>query len=72
MKKLGLIDRVPPIVRHLLILLVPPLLAWLASDVVPALDGQGGWVAVAAGVLGGGGPASIQSARSGCSPDVNR
>jgi uncharacterized membrane protein YeaQ/YmgE (transglycosylase-associated protein family) len=50
--KLGLIDRVPPILRHLILLVVPALLAWLASDVVPALSGQGGWLAVVAGLLG--------------------
>lgn len=33
-----MLDKLPPEARHLILMLLVPLLAYLASDVVPALD----------------------------------
>jgi hypothetical protein len=32
-----MLDRLPPVWRHLLIALVPALLAWAATDLIPSL-----------------------------------
>jgi hypothetical protein len=50
--RLGLLDRVPRIVRHLLIQLAAVLLAWGASDLVPWLGQHGGVAAIAGALLG--------------------
>lgn len=50
--RLGLLDRVPRVVRHLLIQLGAVLLAWGASDLVPWLGQHGGVAAIAGALLG--------------------
>jgi hypothetical protein len=50
--RLGLLDRVPRIVRHLLIQLAAALLAWGASDLTPWLGQHGGVAAIAGALLG--------------------
>lgn len=48
----GPLDRLPAGLQHLLLLLAPVVLGWVASDVVPWLQGRGGWAAIGAGILG--------------------
>ena len=47
-----MLDKLPPVWRHLLLLVSPGLLAWGTSDVVPWLADRGGTLAVIAGVIG--------------------
>lgn len=44
----GTLDRLPTPAQHLLIAVVPPLLAWIGTDVVPALQGRPGLALVLA------------------------
>lgn len=45
-----MLDRLPAWARHLVFMVAPVLLAWIASDVIPQLDGKEGLAGVA-GVL---------------------
>lgn len=44
---LGPLDRLPASVRHLLLAVLPILVSWLGTDVVPRLQGHGTLLAVA-------------------------
>lgn len=46
-----MLDALPPLVRHLVLMLAACLLAWAASDVVPWLQGQGGLAAAVGAFL---------------------
>jgi hypothetical protein len=46
-----MLDRLPPMWRHLVLIILTATLGWLASDVVPALDGHTGYAGVAGVVL---------------------
>ncbi len=48
----GWLDRIPRPYRHLLIQLMACLLAWGASDLVPALHDQQGYAAVVGALIG--------------------
>lgn len=47
-----MLDKLPAWARHLVLMLAPVLLAWIASDVIPALQTQGGNAALVAAALG--------------------
>ena len=46
-----MLDRLKPLVRHLLILLSTVVLAWVTQEVVPDLQDQGGTAALAGGFI---------------------
>ena len=46
-----MLDRLPLPLQHLLTLVLPVLLGWGSSDVVPWLHGRGGWCSLAAALL---------------------
>lgn len=46
-----MLDTLPPVVRHLVLMLAAGLLSWASTDLVPLLQGQPGWGAVAGAVL---------------------
>lgn len=48
----GVLDKLPPFIRHLVIAVLPVLLAWVASDVIPTLQGKEGLAGLLAVVLG--------------------
>lgn len=46
-----MIDKLPAWAQHLVIAVVPVLLAWLSSDIIPQLSGRVGWAGIAGVVL---------------------
>jgi hypothetical protein len=46
-----MLDRLPPEVRHLLLMLAASLLGWAGSDLVPGLQDRGGAAALLAPVV---------------------
>jgi hypothetical protein len=46
-----MLDRLPPLVRHLTLLLLATALTWAGTDLVPYLEGRGGLAALAAALI---------------------
>jgi hypothetical protein len=46
-----MLDRLPPEVQHLLLMLAASTLGWVGSDLVPVLQGRGGAAALLAPVV---------------------
>lgn len=46
-----MLDRLSPMWRHFTLIVLSAVLSWVASDVVPALEGQTGYAAAAGAVL---------------------
>lgn len=42
-----MLDKLPPMLRHLVLMLAAALLSWAGTDLVPWLNGQPGWGALA-------------------------
>ena len=42
-----MLDSLPPLVRHILLMLLATALSWAGTDLIPWLNGQPGWGALA-------------------------